>query len=101
MWPILDGSQIRTAHGPQVMAALRNLAITALRLSGATNIDALRITPATPAGRLPPTRSRDDLAGALRRSHSLPISTHSAPGGLPQDPGCTAESAAESQDLQK
>jgi hypothetical protein len=40
MWPILDGSQIRTAHGPQVMAALRNLAITALRLSGATNIDA-------------------------------------------------------------
>jgi hypothetical protein len=50
---------------------------------------------------LPPTRSRDDLAGTLRRSHSLPISTHSAPGGLRQDPGCTAESAAESQDLQK
>jgi hypothetical protein len=47
------------------MAALRNLAITALRLSGAPNIDAApRITPATPAGRLPPTRSRDDLAGA-------------------------------------
>jgi predicted transposase YbfD/YdcC len=35
-----DRSQIRTAHGPQVMAALRNLAITALRLSGATNIAA-------------------------------------------------------------
>jgi len=35
-----DRSQVRTAHGPQVMAALRNLAITALRLSGATNIAA-------------------------------------------------------------
>ncbi len=33
-------SQVRTAHGPQVMAALRNLAITALELSGATNIAA-------------------------------------------------------------
>lgn len=35
-----DRSQVRTGHGPQVMAALRNLAITALRLSGATNIAA-------------------------------------------------------------
>jgi predicted transposase YbfD/YdcC len=35
-----DRSQVRTAHGPQVMAALGNLAITALRLSGATNIAA-------------------------------------------------------------
>jgi predicted transposase YbfD/YdcC len=35
-----DRSQVRTAHGPQVMAALRNLAITALRLSGYTNIAA-------------------------------------------------------------
>jgi predicted transposase YbfD/YdcC len=35
-----DRSQVRTAHGPQVMAALRNLAITALRLSGITNIAA-------------------------------------------------------------
>jgi len=35
-----DRSQVRTAHGPQVMAALHNLAITALRLSGATNIAA-------------------------------------------------------------
>jgi predicted transposase YbfD/YdcC len=33
-----DRSQVRTADGPQVMAALRNLAITALRLSGTTNI---------------------------------------------------------------
>ncbi|MEU6700692.1 ISAs1 family transposase [Pseudonocardia sp. NPDC046786] len=31
-------SQTRTAAGPQVMAALRNLAITALRLTGTTNI---------------------------------------------------------------
>lgn len=35
-----DHSAVRTGHGPQVMAALRNLAITALRLSGTTNIAA-------------------------------------------------------------
>jgi len=35
-----DRSAVRTGHGPQVMAALRILAITALRLSGATNIAA-------------------------------------------------------------
>lgn len=35
-----DRSQVRTAAGPQVMAALRNLAITALRLAGITNIAA-------------------------------------------------------------
>jgi predicted transposase YbfD/YdcC len=35
-----DHSQIRTGKGPQVMAGLRNLAISLLRLSGATNIAA-------------------------------------------------------------
>ncbi len=35
-----DRSQVRTAGGPQVMAALRNLAITALRLADVTNIAA-------------------------------------------------------------
>ncbi|WP_083702721.1 ISAs1 family transposase [Pseudonocardia sp. Ae717_Ps2] len=35
-----DRSQTRTAAGPQVMAALRNLAIAALRLTGTTNIAA-------------------------------------------------------------
>jgi predicted transposase YbfD/YdcC len=35
-----DASQVRTGHAPQVMAALRNLAIGALRLAGATNIAA-------------------------------------------------------------
>jgi predicted transposase YbfD/YdcC len=35
-----DRSQIRTGHGPQVMASLRNLAITILRLTGETNIAA-------------------------------------------------------------
>ena len=35
-----DRSQVRTGHGPQVMAALRNLAMTALRLSGSANIAA-------------------------------------------------------------
>jgi len=38
-----DRSQIRTGHGPQVMATLRNTAISLLRLAGATNIaEALR-----------------------------------------------------------
>jgi predicted transposase YbfD/YdcC len=35
-----DRSQIRTGNGPQVMATLRNTAISLLRLSGATNIAA-------------------------------------------------------------
>jgi predicted transposase YbfD/YdcC len=33
-----DHSQVRTGHAPQVMATLRNLAISVHRLSGATNI---------------------------------------------------------------
>ncbi len=33
-----DRSQVRTGNGPQVMASLRNLAISALRLAGHTNI---------------------------------------------------------------
>jgi len=33
-----DLSQVRTGNGPQVMATLRNLAISLLRLTGATNI---------------------------------------------------------------
>jgi predicted transposase YbfD/YdcC len=33
-----DRSQIRTGNGPRVMASLRNLAISVLRLNGATNI---------------------------------------------------------------
>ena len=35
-----DRSQVRTAAGPRVMAILRNLAITILRLSGAASIAA-------------------------------------------------------------
>jgi predicted transposase YbfD/YdcC len=35
-----DRSQIRTASGPQIMASLRNLAVTILRLAEATNIAA-------------------------------------------------------------
>jgi predicted transposase YbfD/YdcC len=33
-----DRSQIRTASGPRIMASLRNLAVTILRLAEATNI---------------------------------------------------------------
>ena len=35
-----DRSQVRTRNGPRVMASLRNLAITILRLAGAINIAA-------------------------------------------------------------
>jgi predicted transposase YbfD/YdcC len=35
-----DRSQVRTASGPRVMASLRNLAVTILRLSGAASIAA-------------------------------------------------------------
>ncbi len=35
-----DGSQVRTGSAPQMMAALRNVALNTLRLSGATNIAA-------------------------------------------------------------
>jgi len=44
-----DLSQIRTGNGPQVMANLRNLAITLHRLTGATNTpEPCAITPETP-----------------------------------------------------
>jgi len=33
-----DRSQVRTANGPRIMASLRNLAITILRLAGTVNI---------------------------------------------------------------
>jgi hypothetical protein len=35
-----DASQVRTGSAPQVMAALRNVAINILRLNGVTNIAA-------------------------------------------------------------
>ncbi len=35
-----DHSSVRTGHGPQVMAALRNTAINIIRLRGGTNIAA-------------------------------------------------------------
>ena len=37
-----DRSQVRTASGPRIMASLRNLAITVLRLAGAASIAAAR-----------------------------------------------------------
>jgi predicted transposase YbfD/YdcC len=35
-----DSSQVRTANGPRIMASLRNLVITIVRLAGATSIAA-------------------------------------------------------------
>ena len=46
-----DRSQARTAAGPRVMASLRNLVITILRLAGAASIAAaLRYHARGPAG---------------------------------------------------
>ncbi|MEU1763307.1 ISAs1 family transposase [Micromonospora sp. NPDC005652] len=61
-----DRSQIRTGTGPQVMAALRNAAIGALRLAGVTNIAAAnRHHAATAAEHWPSSASPNDFAGAL------------------------------------
>ncbi|GID28890.1 transposase [Paractinoplanes brasiliensis] len=57
-----DRSQIRTGTGQQVMAALRNAAIGALRLAGFTNIAAANRHHARPLTLL---ASPDDFAGAL------------------------------------
>jgi len=49
-----DRSQIRTGHGPAVMATLRNLAISLHRAAGATNIaQACRIVSRHPNRVLP------------------------------------------------
>jgi hypothetical protein len=46
-----DLSQVRTANGPRVIASLRNLAITILRLTGETGIAAALRHHARRAGR--------------------------------------------------
>jgi hypothetical protein len=62
-----DRSQVRTGHGPQVMAEFRNVAITALRLSvSPASPPRYATTPATPTAHSLPTRSHDRFAGALR-----------------------------------
>jgi hypothetical protein len=54
------------------MAALRNLAITELRLSGTTNIaQRYDTTPATPAVQSTPTGSRNHFAWALALERGL------------------------------
>ncbi len=46
-----DHSQVRTRHGPQVMACLRNLAVSLLRLAGQRNIaKGVRWTGRDPTG---------------------------------------------------
>jgi predicted transposase YbfD/YdcC len=50
-----DRSQVRTGNGPRVMASLRNLAITALRLTGQTSIAAALRYHARRPGRPLPT----------------------------------------------
>ena len=45
-----DRSQIRTSTGPQVMASLRNLAVTVLRLSGVTILVAHADASRSPGG---------------------------------------------------
>ena len=65
-----DRSQVRTASGPHIMASLRNLVITILRLTGAASIAAAPALP-RPAAQLSPPNDHEllDLAEApdLRR----------------------------------
>jgi hypothetical protein len=54
-----DHSQVHNAAGPQIMASLRNLAITILRLAGTTSIAAvLRDHTRRPARPLPTIMKR-------------------------------------------
>jgi hypothetical protein len=61
-----DRSQIRTASAPQVMAALRNLAITILRLAGYASI-ATRTSPPRPQAGPAPTDDHELLMLTLPR----------------------------------
>ena len=64
-----DRSQARTAAGPRIMASLRNLVITILRLAGAASIAAALRLPCTPAQ--PPTTNDHEVLNdlpALRRA---------------------------------
>ena len=61
-----DRSQIRTASAPQVMAALRNLAITIPRLAGLRQHRHPHFA-ATPAGRTGPTDDHELLMLTLPR----------------------------------
>ena len=65
-----DLSQIRTGHAPQVMATLRNLAISLHRLAGATNI----------AAALPPSRPRRQPTTPTTQDH-LTLPTPASRGG--------------------
>jgi predicted transposase YbfD/YdcC len=70
-----DRSQVRTAAGPRIMASLRNLVITILRLAGATSIAAaLRSHARRPAAHS--TRS----SSADRQRHSAASPKRAAPG---------------------
>jgi len=61
-----DRSQIRTASAPQVMAAMRNLAITILRLAGYASI-ATRTSPPRPQAGPAPTDDHELLMLTLPR----------------------------------
>jgi hypothetical protein len=66
-----DRSQVRTGSAPAVMAAIRNIAITVLRLRGWANIAeaARRHSRELPTGREPPTHQlKSDFDEALRRA---------------------------------
>ncbi len=57
-----DKSLVRTGNAPRVMATLRSLAISLLRLDGQTNIAAATATtPATRSGRYSCFRSHERL----------------------------------------
>ncbi len=61
-----DKSLVRTGNAPRVMATLRSLAISLLRLDGQTNIAAATATtPATAADATAASDRMSDFAGSL------------------------------------
>jgi hypothetical protein len=57
----LEDSRIRTGHDPQVMASLRNLVVSILRLRGLTNIAAIQSHSRNPTtGPRPPSFGAPD-----------------------------------------
>ena len=63
-----DKSLVRTGNAPRVMASLRSLAISLLRIDGHSNIAAVnRHQPATRSARSSYFRPHERLAGSLQR----------------------------------
>jgi len=85
--------------GSSTSAACRGPEQSRLPLRPAHSANTLNSASCTAVRGAPPLRkkvasSQRTTKAKARRSHSLPLLTYSAPGGLRQDPGRAAESAA-------